>query len=147
MAVQYKSILKPTIPLSPTKPIPPHGTVRTRSPAKAKDKSSPATPRTKNPVNPSQPEDLVATPQGERSVRISNDAAVPPLHTSPGRCQTRVAVRTEEQQQQAATEERERQILISRKDARRKSLGQDPSNCSELFHATSSLGAWEEGHC
>ena len=138
MAVQYKSILKPTIPLSPPKPIPPHGTLR-RSPSKPKDKSSPATPR-KNSVHSSQPEDLSAIRQGDRSAKSSNEATVPLLHTSPGRSQTRVAVRTEEQQQQqVATEERERQDLISRKDARRKSLGQDHPNYTELSHVTSRL--------
>lgn len=133
MAVQYKSILKPTLPLSPPKPIPPLGTVRTRSPAKPKDKLSPATPRTKNSA---QPEDLFAIQQGDRSTSTSSEAAAPLLHTSPGRSQTRVAVRTEEQQQQAATEERERQDLVSRKDSRRKSLGQDSPNSTELSHVT-----------
>ena len=130
MAVQYKSILKPTIPLSPPKPIPPHGTVRTKSAAKPKDKSSPATPRAKNSVKPIQPKELVAIPQNDCSAEISSEATVSLSHTSQGHCETRVAVRTEEQQQQqqqqAATEERERQILISRKDARRKSLGEGP---------------------
>ena len=123
MAVQYKSILKPTMPLSPPKPIPPHGTIRTRSPAKHRDKSSPATPLSKHPVNPSQPEGLFGTQQSDRSGGTSNEATSPLLQTSPGFSRTRVAVRTEEQQQQAAAEERERQDLISRKDARRKSLG------------------------
>ena len=35
----------------------------------------------------------------------------------------RVAIRTEEEQQEAAVKERERQVLLERRDARRKSLG------------------------
>lgn len=147
MAVQYKSILKPTIPLSPPKTIPPHSAVRMRSPAKSKDKSSPVTPRTKNLANLSQPEDLFAIPQSDRSARISNEPTAPRLHTSPGRSQTLIAVRTEEQQQQAVTEERERQALISRKDARRKSLGEDVPNPTELSYVTFSLRVWEVVKC
>ena len=56
---------------------------------------------------------------GDHRVRVTH----PSVLASPEHGQTRVAVRTEEEQQ-AAVEDRERQEFLARKDARRKSLGQ-----------------------
>lgn len=125
MAVQYKSILKPTIPLSPPKLIPPHNGTRRASYTKSKQKVSPGKPRMGQLVDISEPEDIMLSPQGSGPAGRVVGTARQSVSVSPGRGQTRVAVRTEEEQQ-AAVIERERQDLIARKDARRRSLGQTP---------------------
>ena len=110
---QFKSILKPTIPLSPPKTIPPHHGVGRASPGK----SSQAAPAGKSPRR--APAD---TPM-EPSQSLSNPfEASPALKSAEVPSPTRVAVRTEEEQQ-AAARERERQEILAHKDARRKSLG------------------------
>lgn len=76
-----------------------------KSPAKSLSNRSPEKPVT---GAESLPNPFVASPQKT---------------DSPSRSPTRVAVRTEEEQQ-AAAKERERQEMLSHKDARRKSLGE-----------------------
>lgn len=123
-----KSILKPTIPLSPPKQIPPHPSSRRTSPSKSTSK-------------------LTLTPE-KHQVPVSSDASVwknsnpvaeshgvPNLFEgptevinsqSPSQRQTRVLVRTEAEQE-AAAKERLRQEVLAHKDARRRSLGEPKS--------------------
>ena len=115
-----KSILKPTIALSPPKMIPPHSTARKASPGKANVRR---TPEKASRLSPKK-----STVSGSQS--LSNPFAPSPRLAvgntlSPSRSPTRVAVRTEEEQQ-AAAKERERQEAMAHKDARRKSLGETP---------------------
>lgn len=108
-----KSILKPTIPLSPPKAIPPHNGVRKASPGKARASRTPERSPGKPSVNRSSG---LENPFGTFPTRAGAKSQ------SPSRSPARVALRTEEEQQ-AAVKERERQELLAHKDARRKSLG------------------------
>ena len=101
-----KSILKPTIPLSPLKTIPPRIAPSTESLKRNDGQKSPEKfpRRSPNPSNAKSPE--------HGSVNT----------LSPSSSRARVALRTEEQQQ-AAAKEKERQEVLAHKDARRKSLG------------------------
>lgn len=113
-----KSILKPTIALSPPKAIPPHNRAFTNSPGKANgrqthEKSPRKSPAKKLADDATQglpnPFETSPTPGASKS-------------RSPARSPTRIAVRSEEEQQ-AAAKERERQEVLANRDARRKSLG------------------------
>ena len=123
MVVQYKSILKPTVPLSPPKIIPPHNSAQTALPTKSKHKPSPRKSRMESLVDTPESEDVLLFSQGHDAGDHRVGVTLPSVLASPDHGRTRVAVRTEEQQQ-AALEERERQEMLARKDARRKSLGQ-----------------------
>lgn len=116
--------MKPTIPLSPLRAIPPHASVRGRSPKKSR--SSPS----KIPI-PVVPHEVVG--HGTASVtgveRLSNpfEESSTGAHSNGN---TTVALRTEEEQQLAAKEreenarrESEKNEILERRDARRKSLG------------------------
>lgn len=110
---QFKSILKPTIPLSPPKIIPPHNGVGKASPGKPSRAAAAGKSPRKTPANTST----------ESSQSLPNPFETSPaLGSSGSQSPTRVAVRTEEEQQ-AAARERERQEMLAHKDARRKSLG------------------------
>ena len=122
-----RSILKPTIPLSPPKPIPPYPNSRELSPAKSKNGLSPK----KSPRRSPKKEELEGTARSLGDLRQSglenlpnpfDEASNQAADNKPSQ-ETRVAVRTEEQQQ-AAAKERERKELVERRDARRKSLGE-----------------------
>ena len=110
---QFKSILKPTIPLPPPKNIPPHNAVGRASPGK----SSQAAPAGKSPRR--TPADTSTEPSQSLPNPFETSLA---LGSAESQSPTRVAVRTEEEQQ-AAARERERQEMLAHKDARRKSLG------------------------
>ena len=120
-----KSILKPTIPLSPPKPIPPHALARGRSPNKSR--SSPS--KIPKPVVPFESiGEGVATVIGVDRLSNPFEGSSPGTRHSDGN--TRVALRTEEEQQLAAKEreenarrEFEKKEILERRDARRKSLG------------------------
>ena len=121
-----RSILKPTIPLSPPKQIPPHPNSRKSSPTKSRTGFSPKKSPRKSPqkgVTKETARDSGALRQSGLETlanpfdEVSNQAADSELSQ-----EIRIAVRTEEQQQ-AAAKERERKDLIERRDARRKSLG------------------------
>ena len=123
MAPLPKSILKPTIPLSPPKQIPPHTSSRKSSPAKAQRGSSPRkSPQKGRPGDAAQSS---SSPRQSGLENIPNPFDEPQLEAlvekdlSEG---TKIAVRTEEEQQ-AAAREREKQDILERRDARRKSLG------------------------
>ena len=120
-----KSILKPTISLSPPKPIPLHSGSRKTSPNKVKSKTTPQKSpsnslldtsvwKSSNPTNGSG----VSSNSSERP----DESTAAPSGVSPSQRRTRVAVRTEEEQQQAA-KERERQEALDHNNSRRKSLG------------------------
>lgn len=113
-----KSILKPTIALSPPKAIPPHSQARNSSPSKANGRQTPEKSPRKSlgkklaeNAMPGLPSPLEASPMPRSS-----------KPRSPVRSPTRVAVRSEEEQQ-AAAKERERREILANRDARRKSLG------------------------
>ncbi|MCJ1391052.1 hypothetical protein MMC18_003913 [Xylographa bjoerkii] len=137
-----RSILKPTIPLSPPKQIPPHPNARKSSPTKSKTGFSPKksprkSPRKGNLTDPAP--DLGDLRQSGLETlpnpfdEVSNQAAENELSQ-----ETRIAVRTEEQQQ-AAAKERERKELIERRDARRKSL----ANRRVSFAPEATLHTWD----
>ena len=121
-----KSILKPTIPLSPPKQIPPHPNSRKSSPTKSRTGLSPKRSPRKSPQR-GESRDIARNSETLRQSGLEtlpnpfdeglNQAADNDLSQ-----ETRVALRTEEQQQ-AAVKERERKEIIERRDARRKSLG------------------------
>lgn len=120
-----KSILKPTIPLSPPKPIPPHASARGRSPNKSR--SSPS--KIPIPVAPSEPTVCVAA-SVTGVERLSNPFENSSSGARHSDGNTKVALRTEEEQQLAAKEreensrrELEKKEILERRDARRKSLG------------------------
>lgn len=76
-----------------------------------------------NLVDTPESEDVLLFSQGNDDGGHRIGMAQPSVLASPDHGQKRIAVRTEEQQQ-ATVEERERQEMLARKDARRKSLGE-----------------------
>ncbi|MCJ1251136.1 hypothetical protein MMC30_008367 [Trapelia coarctata] len=134
-----KSILKPTIPLSPPKQIPPRSTSRKSSPTKTHNGLSPR----KSP----QKDGLGGAAQNSSSLRQSGLENLPnPFDEPAGGIPTekdlsegtRIAVRTEEEQQ-AAAREREKQDILERRDARRKSL----ANRRVSFAPEATLHTWD----
>lgn len=122
-----KSILKPTIPISPPKPIPPHSGSRRTSPNKTKSKTTPEKSQSTSLLdasvwkssNPTNASNLSPSPlKGSVESNLAQSSI-----SSPSRHRTRVAVRTEEEQQ-AAAKDREQQEALDHKNARRKSLGE-----------------------
>lgn len=112
-----KSILKPTITLSPPKAIPPHKDGLRASPGKAGGQRTPE----KSPRKSAKPSASNGGPGLQNPFAASPQpvaANAQSLSPSPAR----VAVRTEEEQQ-AAAKERERQEVLAHRHARRKSLG------------------------
>ena len=122
-----KSILKPSIPLSPPKPIPPHPNSRKGSP-RAKAGSSPARPGSAS-TNGQSGLRNSASPFGRGSPRKNGEA---------NGNQSSVELKTEEQQQ-AEARERERKEAIERRDARRKSL----ANRRVSFAPEATLHTWD----
>lgn len=107
-----KSILKPTIPLSPPRRIPPHASSQRATPSKM---SNAALWKNSNPTSGSN-----GLPNPfEIPTGLTNSKSNP---LSPSENETRVAVRSEAEQQ-AAAKERGRQEVLAHKNARRKSLG------------------------
>ena len=116
-----RSILKPTIPLSPPKQIPPHIRKQKGSPGKVKQSLSPKKKSNDDLlVDISVPSE---TPHQSGLENVPNPFQEPVEVEQEPSQEMRVAIRTEEEQQEAATKERERQVLLERRDARRKSLG------------------------
>ncbi|MCJ1379914.1 hypothetical protein MMC17_003017 [Xylographa soralifera] len=137
-----RSILKPTIPLSPPKQIPPHPNSRKSSPTKSKTGFSPK----RSPRKSSQKGDFKDTARDSGTLRQSGLETLPnPFDEASNQAadnelsqETRIALRTEEQQQ-AAAKERERKELIDRRDARRKSL----ANRRVSFAPEATLHTWD----
>ncbi|KAL6716387.1 hypothetical protein ACLMJK_005953 [Lecanora helva] len=124
-----KSILKPTIALSPPKAIPPHSRARKSSPSKENIRRTPEKSPGRSPSKHSQ--------NGLQG--LSNPfAASPKVPRSPTQSPIRVAVRTEEEQQ-AAAKEREKQEALAYKEARRKSL----ANRRVSFAPEATLHTWK----
>lgn len=113
-----KSILKPTIALSPPKVIPPHNQARITSPGKANGRQTQEKSPRKSPAK--KQADNAA--QGLPNPFETSPTAAASKPRSPARSPTRIAVRSEEEQQ-AAAKERERLEILANRDARRKSLG------------------------
>ncbi len=115
-----KSILKPTITLSPPKAIPPHKDGRRASPGKTNGQRTPE----KSPRKSAKQSASNGSPGLQNPFDASPKSAAANAQ-SPSRSPARVAVRTEEEQQ-AAAKERERQEVLAHRHARRKSLGAYP---------------------
>lgn len=116
-----KSILKPTMRLSPPKHIPPHPSLRRTSPRSG----SRITPEKSQKTSSSDASLWKKSNPVSGSHGLPNPfegPADPTNSPSPSQSKTTVAVRTEAEQQAAAIE-RERQEVLAHKDARRKSLG------------------------
>jgi len=130
-----KSILKPTIPLSPPKPIPPHASARGRSPNKSR--SSPS--KIPKPVASYEPTgSIAASVTGVE--RLSNPFEGSSTGARHSDEKTKVALKTEEEQQLATKErdenarrELEKKEILERRDARRKSLGMSITLSSERY--------------
>ena len=125
---QVKSILKPAIPLSPPKQIPPHSSTRRTSPAKSKPRLIPEKASEGFLIDTSVPDNGVSLSGSALPNPFGDSPPKSPtkkVSHSPSRSQTKIAIRTEEEQQ-AAAREKERQEILAHRDARRKSLGQSP---------------------
>ncbi|KAI9879596.1 MAG: hypothetical protein M1830_008046 [Pleopsidium flavum] len=147
IAPVVKSILKPTIPLSPPKPIPPHTAARKRSPSKI-----PLSPSKRNqargPVNSSDPDEAIQKDAASvtEANRLSNPFEGSSVIAQQQEQDTRVALRTEEEQQAAVKEreekerrELEKKDILGRRDARRKSL----ANRRVSFAPEATLHTWD----
>ncbi|KAL8730844.1 MAG: hypothetical protein Q9166_003771 [cf. Caloplaca sp. 2 TL-2023] len=149
-AVFVKSILKPTVALSPPKQIPPYPNVRKQP---GSPRNSPQKSRLPSPAkhkNNTQEGILIDTSDGTDAVALSGVALPNPFASaSPKRAETTtgipkspgqnlVAVRTEEEQQAAARERERREKDNARKDARRKSL----ANRRVSFAPEATLHTW-----
>jgi kinetochore protein Spc7/SPC105 len=124
-----KSILKPTIPLSPPKSIPSRASLRAPSPGKSHRSYSQEQKASENDVSHSGLEN-VENP----FIQSANEQQ---SNLEP-REETVVALRTEEQQQ-AAAREREKAEILARRDARRKSL----ANRRVSFAPEATLHTWD----
>ncbi|MCJ1428391.1 hypothetical protein MMC29_006301 [Sticta canariensis] len=132
-----KSILKPTICLSPPKQIPPHPSSRRTSPRS----SSRTTPEKAQSIPSSGGSLWKNSNPVTGSHGLPNPFEGPAGSTIPlslSRNQTKVAVRTEAEQQ-AAAKARERQEVSDHKDARRKSL----ANRRVSFAPEATLHTWD----
>lgn len=129
MAPLVRSILKSTMRLSPPKQIPPHPSSRRASP-RSSSRTTPEKTQNSSSSNASvwKNSNPVSGSHGLPNPFERPADSTPSL--SPSESQTKVAVRTEAEQQ-ATAKERERQDLLAHKDARRKSLGR--STKSMLF--------------
>ncbi|KAI4273785.1 MAG: hypothetical protein L6R38_006247, partial [Xanthoria sp. 2 TBL-2021] len=150
-----KSILKPTIALSPPKQIPPHPNERRQPQSPRKQPPSPTkSPRKRTPESQrssTQEGMLIDTSDGTNGapsleVALPNPFSGSSLRrsgsgdlSSLSQAQSLVAVRTEEEQQEAARERERREKDIARKDARRKSL----ANRRVSFAPDATLHTWE----
>ncbi|KAI5844637.1 Spc7 kinetochore protein-domain-containing protein [Morchella snyderi] len=123
-AATVRSILKPTLPISPLKPIPSH---RTRS-ARA-----PLPPFTMAPTNPTtKPAKAPATTTTTTTTSSSSSSSASALNFNPPPPTTTVPIRTEEEQQRRA------EILAARA-ARRQSMG----NRRVSFAPEATLHTWD----
>ncbi|SLM37356.1 Spc7 kinetochore protein domain [Lasallia pustulata] len=138
-----KSILKPTISLSPPKQIPPHSSARSGSPAKTRRSISPkkttgldtqANGMVDDRGPPVTGAEVLPNPFGT-PVETNLTTQSPPSELAQ---EMRVAVRTEEEQQ-AAAKERQKQEVLARRDARRKSL----ANRRVSFAPEATLHTWD----
>ena len=124
-----KSILKPSIRLSPSKAIPSRNTAGIRSPGQTNSHETP----TKSPKK--SPKDSATKGKLDGSERtFGSPSRGSTQNVMPSTPPARVALRTEEEQQ-AAVKEKEQQEMLAHKDARRKSLGEynlDESTSPEL---------------
>ncbi|MCJ1353403.1 MAG: hypothetical protein MMC33_003389 [Icmadophila ericetorum] len=129
-----KSILKPTIPLSPPKQIPPHHRNKRSSPTKGGPLSPMKDQNDGLLVNLSIPDDKVGQVGTES---LQNPFEMLPVAEAASISDVRISVRTEEEQQ-AAVREREKQDILDRRNARRKSL----ANRRVSFAPEATLHTW-----
>lgn len=126
-----KSILKPTMP--PLREIPAHNPSRRGSPKKT------------TPPTPNKTENLIDFDVGPTVTGADNLANPFDVGTNAAVAETRVTLRTEEEQQAAAREREEQErkelekAVISRRDARRKSL----ANRRVSFAPEATLHTWD----
>ncbi|KAL8778276.1 MAG: hypothetical protein Q9213_007496, partial [Squamulea squamosa] len=150
-----KSILKPTIALSPPKQIPPHSSARRKPQSPRKQPPSPTKSPRKRTLegqrNSTQEGLLIDFSDGYDGVAASTATVSNPFSGSslrrsdvadlnaPAQAQNFVAVRSEEEQQEAARERERQEKDDARKDARRKSL----ANRRVSFAPDATLHTWE----
>ncbi|KAL8857923.1 MAG: hypothetical protein Q9178_005542 [Gyalolechia marmorata] len=150
-----KSILKPTIALSPPKQIPPHSKARQQPQSPRKQPPSPTkSPRKRTPEkqrSSTQEGVLIDTSDGTDGASSSRGALPNPFSgsslrrsdvadlSSSAQAQSLVPVRTEEEQEEAARERDRLEKDNARKDARRKSL----ANRRVSFAPDATLHTWE----
>ncbi|KAL9614273.1 MAG: hypothetical protein Q9167_001229 [Letrouitia subvulpina] len=139
--IQVKSILKPAIRLSPPKQIPPHSSARMISVGKTRIRETPE--KSKQGLLIDTSDELSTVPLS--GAELPNPFGGPSPSSanrrttgSPSRGQTKVAVRTEEEQQ-AAAKERERLEMLAHGNTRRKSL----ANRRVSFAPEATLHTWD----
>ncbi|OJD24056.1 hypothetical protein ACJ73_04586 [Blastomyces percursus] len=140
-----KSILKPTIPVSPIRNIPAFDETRKRTPARSPQRGS--NYRQSNSLNEKN-EPLIDVSEPPSAPVVGTDHLVNPFDTfNPSAViqNTKIAVRTEEEQMAAAREreeverrERERQAILDHRAARRKSM----ANRRVSFAPEATLHTW-----
>ncbi|OAX82214.1 hypothetical protein ACJ72_03435 [Emergomyces africanus] len=139
-----KSILKPTVPVSPLRSIPSFDETRKRTPARSPQRGSKSR-QSNNPNEESEPVVNVSEPSSASVVGTDN--LVNPFDTFNPSAVIRdgkVAVRTEEEQaaarerEEAQARERERQAILDHRAARRKSM----ANRRVSFAPEATLHTW-----
>ncbi|PGH02362.1 kinetochore protein Spc7 [Blastomyces parvus] len=140
-----KSILKPTIPVSPIRNIPAFDETRKRTPARSPQRGSKHR-QSNNPNEKNEP--LIDVSEPPSAPVVGADNLVNPFDTfNPSAViqNTKIAVRTEEEQIAAAREreeaeqrERERQAILDHRAARRKSM----ANRRVSFAPEATLHTW-----
>ncbi|PGH29693.1 kinetochore protein Spc7 [[Emmonsia] crescens] len=140
-----KSILKPTVPVSPIRNIPSFDETRKRTPARSPQRGSKSR-QSNNPNERSEP--LIDVSELPSASVVGTDSLVNPFDTFNPSAVIRngkVAVRTEEEQEAAPREreeaelrERERQDILDRRAARRKSM----ANRRVSFAPEATLHTW-----
>ncbi|KAL9121417.1 MAG: hypothetical protein Q9187_002030 [Circinaria calcarea] len=130
-----RSILKPAVPLSPPKQIPPHHTLRKSSPSKTKP---PLSPRKRLQDDLLVDVSIPSPRSGQSGLENVPNPFEDLRATKEPSQENRVSLRTEEEQQTAA-KEREQRALVERRDARRKSL----ANRRVSFAPEATLHTWD----
>ncbi|KLJ12115.1 hypothetical protein EMPG_12760 [Blastomyces silverae] len=140
-----KSILKPTIPVSPIRNIPAFDETRKRTPARSPQRGSKYR-QSNNPNEKNEP--LIDVSEPPSAPVVGADHLANPFDTfNPSAViqNTKIAVRTEEEQMAAAREreeteqrERERQAILDHRAARRKSM----ANRRVSFAPEATLHTW-----
>lgn len=118
-----KSILKPTVSISPVRRHSPRAKSRGQSPKKSTPEKMQNDPRYDLPVRNNSKSLAESTSMLDHLDGSSGHISSKSGLVSPSQYRTRIVVRSEEEQQ-AAAKERERHELLAHKEARRKSLGE-----------------------
>ena len=117
MALPLKSILKPTIPVSPLRQIPAFEETRKRNASRS--------------PSPNKPRDTPRSPQVEENLLIDFDTPAKVPVTGTERLENPFdafnassAIRDAIEREEMERKEREKQLILERREARRKSMGE-----------------------